>query len=80
MPKYNDLFELNVDEIDLIENALRHEISSLANASPRREPGAPAPAPGSQESRIQQLHRLLGKLHNRKIWYGQVNPTGVPLG
>lgn len=79
MPKYNDLFELNVNEIDLIENALRHEISSLANASTSPEPGEAAES-GGDDSRIQQLHRLLGKLHNRKIWYGQVNRTGVPLG
>jgi len=79
MPKYNDLFELNVDEIDLIENALRHEISSLANASTSSAPGE-SDNSGGHEIRIQQLHRLLGKLHNRKIWYGQVNRTGVPLG
>ena len=77
MPRYNETFELNVREIEYIENALRHEISSLAN---RMHQASDNTEVQHCEGKIKELHVLLGKLHNRKIWYGQVNPTGVPAG
>jgi hypothetical protein len=76
MPKYNQEFVLNPKEIDLIEHAVRDQIAklSLANVSANFNGSEPS------ERKIKELNELLGKLHNKKIWWGQVHPTGVPLG
>lgn len=76
MAKYNEQFNLNPREIDIIEAAVREQIFALSSAL------LPDGLNRAREidERIREYHKLLGKLHNSKIWYGQVNPTGVPLG
>lgn len=76
MGKYNENFTLNPKEIDLIEHALREQIARLSAASL----GGVDAEVRENERLIGELHTLLGKLHNKKVWYGQVHPTGVPLG
>ncbi|SFA86415.1 hypothetical protein SAMN05421688_1279 [Poseidonocella pacifica] len=53
MPNFNKMFELDLEDIRLIETALRHAASS------EREDGIDPKAAQS----------LLGRLHNQKIFY-----------
>jgi hypothetical protein len=76
MPKYNDTFKLNLRDIELIEHALHEQINLLAHVN---LVGSGAGA-AENDLKIRQYHEVLGKLHNQKIWYGQMHHTGVPLG
>ncbi|UWQ80327.1 hypothetical protein K3725_04740 [Leisingera sp. S132] len=61
MPKYNDMFELSVEEMDLIETSLRHTRDALSETHP---------AAGSADAEtLRRVHALLGQLHNQKIFY-----------
>ena len=60
MPKYNTKFELNIQELDLIEAALRR--SKLAQAQSNQ-------TSGDIEEEARQIHDLLGKLHNQKTFF-----------
>jgi hypothetical protein len=76
---YKNTFELNVQDLELIEKALRNEISVLSqqvNTGVGTEPNSTEWI----EGQIKQLHELLGKIHNQKIWYGQAHHTGIPIG
>ncbi len=75
MPKYTEHFHLAPDEIDLIEQALRREISVT-----NKQSGAHAENHETTHERVRDLNSLLGKLYNQKKFYSQVNNTGVPAG
>lgn len=76
---YKNTFELNVKDLELIEEALRNEISALSQRM-SAVAGTESSSTEQLEGKIKQLHELLGKIHNQKIWYGQVHHTGVPIG
>ena len=65
MPKYNDMFELSVQDVALIERALRRSKEALSkeHLQDSGESGQ------DREETIRQIHDLLGKLHNQKIFY-----------
>ena len=75
MPKYTEHFHLEPKEIDLIEHALRREIA-VANKYAAETPAHHE----SSQARVKDLNALLGKLYNQKIFFAQVNNTGVPAG
>lgn len=77
MSKHQKTFHLTIRHIDLIEDALRDQIGRLAQ--PAIEGGI-ASASGENDALIHELNELLGSLHNQKIFYSQVNRTGVPAG
>ncbi len=74
MAAYKANFDLDEADIELIESTIRNEIRELTVTEDQRV--------GDIElgRKIKQLNTLLGKFHNQKIWYSQVNQTGVPLG
>ncbi|PKM36997.1 MAG: hypothetical protein CVV06_08150 [Gammaproteobacteria bacterium HGW-Gammaproteobacteria-10] len=77
MANYNTQFKLTVNDIDLIEQAVRQQISHLS------VPGdTDRIADGDTNYRkIRELMSLLGSLHNQKIFYSQVHHRpGMPLG
>jgi len=76
MPKYKDTFTLSLRDIELIEHALHEQIHTLAHANLTSDAGGTP----ENDHKIREYREVLGKLHNQKIWYGQINPTGVPLG
>ncbi len=76
MPKFNEEFKLNVRDIELIELALREQLSNLAGLN-LLESGEPHEG---NDRVIAEINALLGKLSNQKVYYSQVNVTGVPLG
>jgi len=75
MARYNESFKLNTKDIALIEDALRVQIAELAHENFTFIAGNAQ----ANDRKIHVLQDLLGKLHNQKIWYGQVHRTGVPL-
>lgn len=73
MAKYNSNIELTPQDMDLIEDALRQtkrKLSKqhLANGSRAAEADEP----------LRQIHDLLGRLHNQKVFYRP--PAGGYVG
>ncbi|MBO9433240.1 hypothetical protein J7394_03425 [Ruegeria sp. R13_0] len=58
MPQYNDMFELSIEDMELIEQALRQAMASYS-----------IEANETNEDTIRRMHDLLGKLHDQKIFY-----------
>ncbi len=57
MPKPNTQFDLSVDDLDLIETALRQHKAGIVKDC----------AGTSDDAR--NVHELLGRLHNQKVFY-----------
>ncbi|MDA3859137.1 MAG: hypothetical protein PF480_13120 [Roseovarius sp.] len=64
MPTYNSNFELTVEDMDLIENALRQTKAELA----ARIDEVGESSAESNET-VRRIHDLLGRLHNQKVFY-----------
>lgn len=73
MPKYNDMFELSVEDMELIEMALRGSFESLS----RQDAGGPAGTADDLDRQLRRIHDLLGRLHNQKIFYRPRDDTYV---
>ncbi|MFK7941004.1 MAG: hypothetical protein AB8B82_16610 [Roseovarius sp.] len=68
MPKYNDQIELSVEDMELIEDALRREKRALSIRA--LETTKSDMANGEEVgSSMRQIHELLGRLHNQKVFY-----------
>ncbi len=74
MPTYNDMFELSVEDIDLIETSLRRALTSLSH-EPRNETERDK---SEREDSLHRIQDLLGRLHDQKIFYRP--KTGVYVG
>ena len=75
MPKYNDKFTLDIDDIALIEKALRALWSEEENKISTDQV-----FPINTTECIRDIYSLLGKISNQKIYYSEVNRTSCPLG
>ena len=76
MPKYRETFHLDVNDVDLIENALYELMSrELQDSYVRRGASLEAAPP-----RVRNIQSLLGKLHNQKVFYGSANAVPAPMG
>ncbi len=73
MSRYNDKFTLNPADLELIEHALESQVSL------RLHPAAGDGAPDEKDT-VRRIRRLLGKLHNQKVFYSQAHPDGSPQG
>ncbi len=62
MPAYNDTFAIDLDEMDLIEDALRHQVKSLSLAKD-------GTTDLEQQRKMRSVKNLLGRLHNQKVFY-----------
>ena len=62
MPAYNDKFELDLNEMDLIEDALRQRVQALSAAR-----GYTTDI--ESERKLRSMKTLLGRLHNQKVFY-----------
>ncbi|EEE37109.1 hypothetical protein RKLH11_945 [Rhodobacteraceae bacterium KLH11] len=65
MPQYNDLFELSVEDMNLIEEAMRHVIASRSKADADETDDVRE----AREEFVRKAHALLGRLHDQKIFY-----------
>ncbi|MEX0339696.1 MAG: hypothetical protein AB3N11_11730 [Arenibacterium sp.] len=58
MPAYNTTFELSIDDIDMIETALRDHQRRLNDNGEEMPDACP-----------KEINELLGRLHNQKVHY-----------
>ncbi|MBL8474469.1 MAG: hypothetical protein B7Z51_04905 [Methyloversatilis sp. 12-65-5] len=79
MSKHQKSFQLTIHQIDLIEEAVRERIGILAHVV-LASGDANCEESRANDDQIRELNELLGSLHNQKIFYSQVNRTGVPGG
>ncbi|SEK40429.1 hypothetical protein [Roseovarius nanhaiticus] len=63
MTGYNPNIEIGVEDMDLIEDALRHAKRRLTMPG-----GADADAPIAGHT-VREIDDLLGRLHNQKVFY-----------
>ena len=71
MPGYNSKFELSVEDMELIEGALRQIKADLSARTLAKNPQHDRTADsvtGTDET-LRQIHDLLGRLHNQKVFY-----------
>ncbi len=80
MPKYNDNFELSVEDMEIIEDALRREKRALSNKALSTAKCEMASGEETEEldSSVRQIQDLLGRLHNQKVFYRP--QTGAYVG
>jgi len=64
MPRPNTKFELSVDDLELIEAALRNSKASLVD----KVADVKAACPEAKQT-VMGIHDLLGRLHNQKEFY-----------
>lgn len=71
MTKYNVNFELTVEDMDLIEEALRQSKRDLSQQalSAQRQEMQNEEATGDLDESMRQIQELLGRLHNQKVFY-----------
>ncbi|MTI02014.1 hypothetical protein E1297_39030 [Roseibium sp. RKSG952] len=74
MPLYNDMFELSVEDIDLIETSLRRAMASLSHETTGELEGERL----EREESLRRIQSLLGRLHDQKIFYRP--KSGVYVG
>lgn len=79
MVKPNTLFELNINDIDIIEQALDYHLSRLINNRQTHIESTIVPehkldSVKKIDEQIADLRELLGKIHNQKNWY---RPKGI---
>lgn len=68
MPRYNENFELSVEDIDLIEEALHQSKRELAGKLVEADASDDVELRAVDQS-VRQIHDLLGRLHNQKVFY-----------
>ena len=71
---YNRKISLDPKQLNLIEEALRAEVSRLAPSLL----GSAKPAAVENKQAVEEINELLGHLHNQKFWHRPKQP--VPMG
>jgi len=71
MPKYNKTFELTVEDMELIETALRDTKRSLSTdlVEQADDPLRPCEDTRTLDASMKRINDLLGRLHNQKEFY-----------
>ena len=64
MTKYNSNFELSLEDMELIENALRSSKRELTTQMMQHDKVCDTINDG-----VRQIHDLLGRLHNQKVFF-----------
>lgn len=70
MPGYNKQFELSVEDLELIEDALRRSKRELSVRNHDE-------IPSDKEDAVRDIHDLLGRIHNQKVFYRPRNTTYI---
>lgn len=60
MARYNKNFELSVEDMDLIETALRNKMRAINEGEVEVE---------AEDKSLRRINELLGRLHNQKVFY-----------
>lgn len=74
MVKPNKKFDLEVEELEIIEICVHKEINRLAHQRLMHVDSTIVPEEDLEsvkeiDLKIKQLHNILGKLHTQKVWY-----------
>jgi hypothetical protein len=74
MPRYNTQFELNTDDMETIETALQTRkkdlsLKRIALLSADGDAQVEADALKQIDADLVEIHDLLGRLHNQKVFY-----------
>ena len=74
MAKPNTNFELSVEDIDIIEHALRHKINRLnvnrqTSIESTIKPEHELDSVKIIDKEIRKIYDLMGRLHHQKEWY-----------
>lgn len=72
MARYREHFRLSPNDIEIIEDAIRVEISLRTCVERDHENFEQA------RQRTRALNEVLGKIYNQKVFYAQVHETDVP--
>lgn len=67
MATYNTNFHLSLDDVDLIETALRKKLAGQSHS----------PDIAKSDEKTRMVHDLLGRLHNQKVFYRPKNQVYV---
>ena len=82
MPKYNTSFDLGIDELEIIEDALRNRKSDLSRERLELISGDVEPtdvdALAALDESIAATHELLGHLHNQKVFFRPEKVKNAP--
>ncbi len=74
MAKYREMFSLQLRDIEIIENALRSELSRYANHALADE------SKMGGDSAATEINQLLAKIYHQKVFYSQVQKKSFPGG
>lgn len=79
---YNKTFEFNREELRIVEDALRAQVSKLANSrltmiQSTIKPAHEIESVKEYDARIKELQNILGKIHNQKKWHHPKGTTYV---
>lgn len=79
MPRYNTSFELSIQDVDLIEEALRARARELCKMRRALSDENPADFEAIRviEADQRENEALLGRLHNQKVFYRPQGQTYV---
>lgn len=82
MPKPNTSFLLSIDDIEVIEDALRLHKKDLSMKRMKVVANSAAPKTGSDavaklDKTVRKIHELMGNLHNQKVFYRPSNVAYV---
>lgn len=71
MPGYNTSFDLTVEDMELIETALRDTKRSLSSElmDQADDPMRPCEDTRDLDASVKQINDLLGRLHNQKVFF-----------
>lgn len=74
MVEYNRNFELGIEDIEMIENALKRELKILSERRNTHIQSTIKPVEELEsveriDSKMKKIHDLLGRIHNQKNWY-----------
>lgn len=71
MPQYNTSFDLSVEDMELIETALRDTKQTLSSELLEATDDPLRPCADSQplSDAMKQINDLLGRLHNQKVFF-----------
>ncbi|MFP7673682.1 hypothetical protein ACG74X_10045 [Marivita sp. S0852] len=80
MASYNKTFELTIEDIDLIETALRDTKRSLGThlIETAEDPLRPCEDTRGVDMSMKRINELLGRIHNQKKFYRP--KTGAYIG
>jgi hypothetical protein len=79
MARYNVNFELSVEDVEIIEEALRRSKSELSKSLIEKPANnnEPCAETGEADQSVRRIHELLGRLHNQKIFYRPKSRTYI---